>query len=393
MSAIVSEQTKKYLNRYSDCQRLIMSKWLEVLTVYEVVVLQFINERTYRYGKRAERIPVRHFSEGVYSSEGVCVSQGLPIGKTKIKQCINRLELLSIIQIKHGDGKRYECNIFAINFNLLKKGAQMPSKLKEPKVKQGKSGGRSTTMRGSPRDQPGGRHATTEVLDSKDLDLEVGEITASSPKSSTMAVIESAVNKNKAKRKSKATRIDRSLTLDHLVAAWREAMAEHYDSACVTSMTIKQFGKFKAQMNKAKLSVPISEIISWAVADWANIKKHHLSWVKDMPDVPDLMVLGQLVSYFVKAYGNVQAGEDKHSLKVDKNKAKNYKIQKDNERLKDELERERAARKKAEAVALVTQAPRKVQPSKHHTLNPVDDSDHDFLDTDELPDWANEPLH
>jgi len=60
-------------------------------TAFEVIVLRFVKSRTLRWGKEAERIPFRHFTDGVVTDDGARICSGLPMSPSTIRKALYSL--------------------------------------------------------------------------------------------------------------------------------------------------------------------------------------------------------------------------------------------------------------------------------------------------------------
>lgn len=75
---------------YRDCSRTIDRIWIRYLHPAEIVVVRFIFDRTIGWGKEWERIPMRHFTEGVFDKEGNF------FGRTSLSESTVRRTLVSL---------------------------------------------------------------------------------------------------------------------------------------------------------------------------------------------------------------------------------------------------------------------------------------------------------
>jgi hypothetical protein len=85
--------------------------WIGHLTAYEFTVLTFIYERTYPYGKDAERIPFRHFLKGVYSS-GELLHAPVNMSRASLVRSLSAMRKKGML-VKEGAG--WETAVYGIN--------------------------------------------------------------------------------------------------------------------------------------------------------------------------------------------------------------------------------------------------------------------------------------
>lgn len=107
-----------YFALYVPVHKAIMDHWIAVVGINAGAVLMFVNERTLRYGKQSERIPRRHFLNGVRSKSGDVIHAGLPMGKTTLLKSIEVLELENLLLIRE-ERYRHSGNRYAIDTDII----------------------------------------------------------------------------------------------------------------------------------------------------------------------------------------------------------------------------------------------------------------------------------
>lgn len=85
---------------YFDILRDVVWGKTQFLDLYEQTTLFFILRRTWYWGKEWEFIPLRHFTNGIWTKDGDdCVTPPIRISETKLIQAIKSLEGKCIIEI------------------------------------------------------------------------------------------------------------------------------------------------------------------------------------------------------------------------------------------------------------------------------------------------------
>ena len=94
---------------------ILFRKWSRVLTPSEFAVVSMIFDRTIMWQKEWEKIPERHFLEGVSTKKG-CVHAGLNIGRTALKKTLKSLISKGVVRVKSSSYCR-GANRYALNMN------------------------------------------------------------------------------------------------------------------------------------------------------------------------------------------------------------------------------------------------------------------------------------
>lgn len=111
---------------YFAVMKTIIRQWARELTSSEFKVLLFINERTLRFGKATEYIPINHFVHGVINAgtEEVLVS-GIGLKRTAIKTAITTLKERDIIDHEPRTTKgKWTGSRFGINLEVISSKAE-----------------------------------------------------------------------------------------------------------------------------------------------------------------------------------------------------------------------------------------------------------------------------
>ncbi len=106
---------KKRFSEYLD--RRLGSDGSVALNASEKELIRFIANRTVDFDKTSERIPIKHFTEGVYCSTGELLQQPLSFTERTIRSVIKRLEKEKLVCIKHhANGNEYSLNFQHVAF-------------------------------------------------------------------------------------------------------------------------------------------------------------------------------------------------------------------------------------------------------------------------------------
>jgi hypothetical protein len=282
-----------------------MNQWRSVLSPAEVEVLYYINERTTRYDKEVEKIPLKHFIEGVYTREGIRIIAGLNRNKSTIIKAYQQLQEKGLIVVKKV-GAIVKRNTFAINFKKLIEGAyEMAGSLKVGKkykesqqVTQRNSGGSLRGTQGVTQRNPIKYTDVVSTGKTQDTDSRLQR-----DDNSLAENIDKAINRQQGKMREKASKAETNFTAQNVLALWKEKMIVHHGRAVVPSVTRKDFAVLRNNFHANSLPIPLPEFFDWAIANWSLLKDNELKWVKDMPLLPSLRTFGNLYQYFVRAYG------------------------------------------------------------------------------------------
>lgn len=302
--ANLDEERAKRLasKRYTEVFTLLHAKWYNVLKLQESAVLQFINIRTYKYGKPSEDISRKHFLEGVTTKEGAQLHAGLPMGLTSLKSALRALEGHGLIKVTQKyRGGRQDFSNFEINFNKLEQGPDM-SKLNMPKkLREGSSGdGGSVVSRRLPgRDATPLKSLCNKQIINSTIPPQAGGLDEA---------IQTATVKNRASRTKKRSSLNTRVTKSGVKALWQELLIEHYPNTPILSMTDKEWGMFKKQYDTIHLHEHTLEaVLTWIVTDWERLMKNDMAWMHKYESslfVPTVRTLCRFFRKFVEVYSS-----------------------------------------------------------------------------------------
>jgi hypothetical protein len=107
---------------YRDAS-VIVDGWRPYLTKSEYIVARFILDRTHRWStkdkvKASERIPMRHFLEGVRDAEGRVWTEPCGLSERTIQRAINGLVAKSALTVSVVAGN--QARVYALNLDWVK---------------------------------------------------------------------------------------------------------------------------------------------------------------------------------------------------------------------------------------------------------------------------------
>jgi hypothetical protein len=273
------------------------------LTPSQYQLLRFINERTLRYEKEWEYIPMRHFLEGVYSGRGELLHAGLPYAKATVIKAYQGLVDIGII--KQAGGTR---NKFAIDYERLLEAAHTMAL-----AHQGLKPSRRQTVTHRTSDlEETVTHRTSPLLkEQKSRSDRYPEADASQEIPSggkredkgTLHALLSTVTTSREKMAARAAKLAENITQENVKGAWVTAHLEHRKERAMLSLSKSEIGKVRGVWRANRVPVPLNEFITWAVANWNEIRTHEMKWCKGFPQVPDFKFFIGMLKWFVKAFG------------------------------------------------------------------------------------------
>lgn len=336
--------------RYTEVFHHTFNKWTNELGPRNSMVFQFINMRTYKYGKIAESIPVRHFVDGVYTRNGDLLHAGLGMSRSTVKSALHDLEDMGLVKVTsaHNDDGQL-ANIYEINFKLLEQGPDSMSKLNVPKKAKGGqnlTGGRLNPNRGvgqnlTPYKETEGKR---QIVRDRNIPPQAGGLEDS---------IRGAQQRNREKRTQKRNSLNHKITKAGLKALWSELLIEHYPDMPILFMTDKEWGRFKKQHDTMNLhGHKLPDILTWIVTEWRELMDGPMAWVRKYepnPEVPTARIVVRFFRKFVEQYAST-AQQSKQATLEDHRERRGKKNAGD-EALKRELaealeERDRAIRQR-----------------------------------------------
>lgn len=298
---------------YVQVYQAIVNYWMGELSPTELRVLLIVNERTLRYNKEEEIIPIRHFTEGVYSRDGDLITNPIPANRSTIVRAYQALVDKQILIVTKHATRNATKNKFAINFNLLIEKALEMANLKTPKKRKesDRECARSTHR--------GAKGVQQEYTISTEVDKSVDkqpETTGLRPE--LREVVEKAYQAYKDRRVAKAARANASFSRAAVAAAWATAVQEHHTLTPIATLSDKGFYALRSAFKAHKQIMPVTEFVGWAVAHWTSLKANEMSWCGTMPPSPSIEFFAFFYKYFLAAHNDFVKRQDLEERKRQK---------------------------------------------------------------------------
>lgn len=390
-------------NQYVSTYQALICQWSAELTQPELNVLLFVNERTLRYGKKRECIPMRHFLQGVVDKVGTRIIAGLRHNKNSIIKAYKSLRDRGLLLVSVGDNFK-GTNEFAINFRKIVEGAAAMSKLNigkkhknEPKKEveyddfydeggvserpsRGISGAQQGYLRG-----PANKNTYNKNTISKNTNSGQG------PAEGIQEAVERAKARGLASAAKTSSTLKTRISQRALAAHWRLMVTKHHPGVAIPlAITPKQYGMFRNSLAANQLPVDLPDFIEWAVANWVEIVDYDFEWctARPAPHIPTLSFFATMLKYFVSAYGNQQMRDSRKKQATDKSVRQAKQLKRQNDQLSSELENAKQAlgteRQKAEQFKRVAaDANRRLRVRASQPAA----TDIKIEDIDDLPEW------
>ena len=320
--------------QYVEVLRAVTSVWRGFLSPKEFNTLCFIVDRTLRFNKCSESIPLRHFHEGVFDRTGRMVAA--PVGKNyvSLRTAVEKLEERKLISVDRGQG--HEASTFTVEVQAIVTGAQRmaQSKLKEPKKKRAISDDNWTdnhlrNCRSSSYESVGSDTTEPQYRSTTSKDTEVNNHNCRRLRRRRRApvvdsdmrsgdAIHSARTLNVTARRRKASKANERLSKNALCALWADCVSRHREGMVSAGLTTKEFAIFKKCYKPDHLPVPLSDFLEWVVSRWDDLRAREFEWCRKrpMPFAPDIAFLCRMYYHFVRAYGDYVGKTDADRRKI-----------------------------------------------------------------------------
>lgn len=317
------------------------------LSQSERSVLSFILERTLRFNKLTERIPLRHFLDGVVSMSGEVIVGGLGVGRTTLKNAVQSLKRKRLVRVvkcqETGE------NVFTVAVEVMEKLFTM-AKLKIGKeykrLREGKGGG-SKSDPGVGQNPTLNNNNNGEHPQVFSPSLRSGREDAASPRTARHVagqITQEYEDKRQSKIESLCTKYPNR---DKVRRAFTASLRRHYDdrSIPIFSPSKRDWGQYRNFLKATDFGKGFEypDFFEWSIAYWADVLDRELRWLKgNVPQVPDLPFFCRMQKYFLHAYFDdelrrIQAAR-MSALKAGDSIQREYEIVcKDNQKLKDQL--------------------------------------------------------
>ena len=279
---------------YVQVSQAVDNLVIKNLTRSEYAVLRFINERTLRYDKEWEFIPMRHFLEGVFKADGTLLHAGLPYAKSSIIKAYQGL--IDKGYLLKNDGTR---NKFSVNYQrllevahtmaLAQKGLKFPKKPRRTVTERTVTPLQTVTEETSPNKEQSElstRYPETDVSETRGRDIQQR--------------VEKVQAKARAARAHKAKKLAENLTYQNVRAAWAVAHQKHRKDRTMLALTQKDFFKLRASWRAHKIPMALADFIEVVVRDWSMFA-YTFRWVEQgYPQAPDFPFLSRMLKFFIE---------------------------------------------------------------------------------------------
>jgi len=291
---------------FRECFRIIERDWGAVLHPSSKAIVWMVLDRTIGWGKKLERIPLRHFTDGILSAKsGMVIHPGTGLSRATVSSRL--AELLSWgTLIRHG-----QC-VYEIDFEwrpeivgLRKSDYKTPAK-----------GGLKISTK-MPKNQHGG------VLEIRPYKREKEEERTKIRGKAALRQSPNELQENLTQIERRATA--RSMQRMQKVAAcagvpkasllghmWMDAVQACYPESILPTMTHKAMGmlrqyafRFCRMRGPKEQRLPFenfSSYVDWVILEWRLIMDNRFSWCDNIPLIPDIRFYVGMANHFERAW-------------------------------------------------------------------------------------------
>lgn len=254
---------------------------LHEYTASEAKVAHFCIQRTVRFNKRSETIPMHHMLHGVPE-----VVSGLGLARNTIKRAMRGLESKGFLRVHHRKARSGR--------DLAPK-IEIVCKMNHLKISKKHREGEGSTV-----DDKG---STTDNLKEENI-KEENSSSFRTTRGGIHAVVEGIRKKGRRTRRKKAqTNVNSEVKSSSVATAWRQLMTEYYPEMGRAAFTKKIVGRVTGQLRHSAQSIEDPyEFMEWCIISWNKLKRTEFkNWDLIKPK-PDISVWGMAMSQFVGFY-------------------------------------------------------------------------------------------
>jgi hypothetical protein len=397
----------------------------------EYLLLLFIYNRTIMWGKTKERIPHRHFIEGVYSQEGMLITYRCGVNKNTLIKSIKELEDNNLI-IKYEESTNLKGAVYGLNLDY--KGEVMinkEKKLSESSIGSGNLSGRkieesklsggikedplevsqlnprrciSDTTGGISIKPPEGQTRYIEVNKRKIDKTKVNKkLIAASNESAITDFSEEGENTNQLEENKKESFAGRAQEIlasskkryedkyqklltkkkpksTEFVYVWTSRIKLKYPDFPVSDFTKRELAMVNQFMKKLNLgdSSAVLEFVEWSIDHWRMVTNTILKSLKSKPDYPDLGFLIRFKNEFIQArskesYYQELATDDLYSRVYKSAIRKGMTEEQAKNKAKQEVEKEEEQSSLSKERMKIKKAKEALKKTKEQTKKEIDD--------------------
>lgn len=299
---------------YIPTIKSLNSYWLGLLLPSHLAILQFIVERTLRWGKESEVIPYSHFYKGVWSG-GIQIQSRVPYSLPTIFRSVKDVERFGFVDITRvrSTHRGYEANRFEINFKVIVEcdmakvpALPVPKRLKNTPETGGTPSINDALPLLSSVHHPFYQRRTTNIHKEK-IHKEKKHKELAAPKTAleTIAFVtqQHAVRRREVKGATPAT-----CTQESLRRMWHTAMLEHYPSVPLEGINVPRVMKtFKlAAAVEIGKDTDLRDFFGWLIPLWPSLRGGSLAWLNKkrevIPLAPNFIVLTNFMRPFAREF-------------------------------------------------------------------------------------------
>lgn len=395
--------------------------WMGALKGSEFKVLTFIVERTLPFGKRSEVIPLRHFTDGVWTRDGNVVTSGTGLGRRTVILAISTLVRSGLVirrdRTPKKNGYAQDSYWFEIDFNHF--WSEGESMLRTPKKL------RKEIERGECSERTGGvqklhpKAIEEEAMEKPPFvtDVTKGVAGATTPRrmkqpkrpvakpapsyDTVAEAAHAALARQAEKRREKIKKAESKLTLVNFNKMWETVHVRHHPGTPCNAISVRDFSILRSSLKSTKIRGGLFSFIEWLFDSYPTLKiSKRFSWINknaDYPPLPSILNPASMVRYFkhfVAAYDE-QTPSGYNERPVDwKDKA--AKLSDEREKMQEELRRTVEANRKLLAeMEAMKRDNRAMHRKLHKHSQVVEDTSAPLkmvevdLGDDDLGDWKN----
>jgi hypothetical protein len=279
-----------------DFTRHLIRHWLKHLSGCEAACVLFIFDRTIQWGKLHERIPLRHFTDGIVSRDLKVYSEGVNFSRRQVSDSLKRLEAGKLIEVFSVTPTAPKT--FGIRIETTEDELKIFSKMKKiatPKRKKNADAETAsvddlTDAETAPTDAetaPYKRSKEKQKQKSKEKKLRRADTRQ------TLSSVEERIEQKQKEREAKRAEYisqNRTLLKKELSRFWRDTIANYHDDMRSLQLNVAQTSALYGKQKKfvaAMHSESFVGFIDFSIAQWHNIIESTFHWMNDAPDLVD----------------------------------------------------------------------------------------------------------
>lgn len=314
--------------------RVIERQWSADLPTSAKAIVWMVFDRTLGWGKEWERIPLRHFTDGVKRvGQDEYTHPGTGMNRSTVREWLGILVKAGVLR-REGDSHyalNYEWNPQPITRNMRepkkdraekrkgglaepkngRKTARSPWADEQESVQDATEGGVEFPPKGV-EFPPKGGGISTPIREGKEREGKIkrdtapprgGELEANLKKLQTKADAKVTARRTKAEDNIPPSKQVGQLFDDLRLASFPDSVIPATRN--VDSAILKKYAFRWCRRADAERRVPYSafkDYLEWVASHWTTLMLNRFAWMKDTPPFPDVRFLVGLSDHFVRAY-------------------------------------------------------------------------------------------